>query len=430
MLDSPSSRAMLAAREAPRPRRDPRPRGGQARRHARLLGRPPRPPRGRVPARGPLGDRAAGRGDRRFRRREAARPRAGRRDAREYGSARSRVVAPASEKRIELAVEWPEVARGRHRRLGRAPTRGRRLPRYSCHQRPRSRRKHSRMARKRGPGRHRVHRLEAPRRAHGLPRSTRSWARASAWAHHGSLSKEARRVVEERFKSGELGCVVATASLELGIDIGSVDEVVLAGTPSLGRLRPAADRALRPRRGRGIQGHPLSLPRNGPRARRGGRAGSRAERAVEETRPLVVPARRPRPGAARAALEPELAASRTASGRSTRCTKSSFRSRPSSGCRASLFDSTLQMLAGKYAGTRLRELEPRIAHGRRDRNGLGGKGRRGALLYSSGGTIPDRGLFSMRVAGSNDEDRRARRGVRLGEQGSGKSSPSAPRPGG
>lgn len=55
--------------------------------------------------------------------------------------------------------------------------------------------------------------------------------RTIAWAHHGSLSREVRSSVEERLKSGELPAVVATSSLELGIDVGAVDEVLLAGTP-------------------------------------------------------------------------------------------------------------------------------------------------------------------------------------------------------
>ena len=52
-----------------------------------------------------------------------------------------------------------------------------------------------------------------------------------SFAHHGSLSKELRQSVERRLAQGSLPCVVATASLELGIDIGNVDEVILAGSP-------------------------------------------------------------------------------------------------------------------------------------------------------------------------------------------------------
>ncbi|MEF8879889.1 MAG: ATP-dependent helicase [Candidatus Thermoplasmatota archaeon] len=50
-------------------------------------------------------------------------------------------------------------------------------------------------------------------------------------AHHGSLSKDVRKNVEERLKKGDLKCVVSSTSLELGIDIGYIDLVVLLGSP-------------------------------------------------------------------------------------------------------------------------------------------------------------------------------------------------------
>lgn len=53
-----------------------------------------------------------------------------------------------------------------------------------------------------------------------------------AFSHHGSLSKEIRQTVEKRMKAGELKAIVATSSLELGIDIGAIDEVILVNAPS------------------------------------------------------------------------------------------------------------------------------------------------------------------------------------------------------
>src|SRR5205823_5678558 len=52
-----------------------------------------------------------------------------------------------------------------------------------------------------------------------------------ARAHHGSLAHEERLVVEELLKSGQLPCLVATSSLELGIDMGAIDLVIQIESP-------------------------------------------------------------------------------------------------------------------------------------------------------------------------------------------------------
>ncbi len=61
-----------------------------------------------------------------------------------------------------------------------------------------------------------------------------------AYSHHGSLSREIRAVVEERLKEGRLAALVATNSLELGIDIGALDGGALGPDPGNRRLGGAA----------------------------------------------------------------------------------------------------------------------------------------------------------------------------------------------
>lgn len=78
--------------------------------------------------------------------------------------------------------------------------------------------------------------------------------------HHGSLSKEEREGVEERFKRGEIRCLVCTSSLELGIDIGDVERVVHIGSPK--QVRKALQRIGRSGHGHGRQAKGLIIAHN------------------------------------------------------------------------------------------------------------------------------------------------------------------------
>jgi ATP-dependent helicase Lhr and Lhr-like helicase len=317
------------------------------------------------------------------------------------------VVAPPSEKRIELRVEWPlaPVDTGE----GAAPSRSRdTAPRYAAIVPEIVRKLGTRgtqaasepeagdaLKEKEAPGL--LVFTDSRRRAERLAfLLNEAMGEGSAWAHHGSLSREARRVVEERFKAGELGCVVATASLELGIDIGSVGEVLLAGTP--GSVASALQRIGRSGHGVGEASKGSLYPFHGMDLVLAAAAAKGVEeRAVEETRPLSCPLDVLAQVLLQLTLEPELDLAPPREIDALYDIVLSFP--PFERLTRGLFDSTLQMLAGKYSGSRLRELEPRLAIDAATGTARAAKGARG-ILYSSGGTIPDRGLFSMRVAGS------------------------------
>ena len=90
-------------------------------------------------------------------------------------------------------------------------------------------------------------------------------------AHHGSLSRKLRLAAENKLKEGEVHVLVATASLELGIDIGTVDLVCADRFSARHRRGPAACRPLRPLARRGSQGTLLRHhPRRTARMRRAG----------------------------------------------------------------------------------------------------------------------------------------------------------------
>jgi ATP-dependent Lhr-like helicase len=212
----------------------------------------------------------------------------------------------------------------------------------------------------------------------------------TAYAHHGSLAKEARLVVEERFKAGELRCVVATASLELGMDVGSVDEVVLAGAPP--EVSAALQRAGRSGHGVGATSRAVIYPFHGMDLLRSAAVVRGAEdRAVEILR---IP-RAPLDVLAQVLLA--MSAARTWPVDELYESVLSFP--PFERLSRRLFDATMDMLAGRYAaGARLRELEPRVYLDAATRTVRARDGVR-ALLYSSGGAIPDRGHYALRLAG-------------------------------
>lgn len=216
-----------------------------------------------------------------------------------------------------------------------------------------------------------------------------------AKAHHGSVSKEQRAQVEEELKSGVLRCVVATSSLELGIDMGAVDLVIQVEAP------PSAASGLQ-RIGRaGHQVGEVSRAALFPKHR-----GDVLHTAIVTERMLA--------GQIEAISIPQnpldILAQQTVAASAlgpvdvegwyeTLKRSAPFRTLP-----RSAYEATLDLLAGRFPSDEFAELRPRLIWDR-DLGTLTGRPGSQRIAVTSGGTIPDRGLFGVFVAGESSNAR-------------------------
>ncbi len=215
-------------------------------------------------------------------------------------------------------------------------------------------------------------------------------------SHHGSVSHQQRHTIEEALKQGSLSAIVATSSLELGIDMGAVDLVILVESPGavsrgLQRVGRAGHGVGEVSRGRVFPKHRADLLEAtvvGRRMRSGSIEALRLPR-----NPLDVLAQHM---VAMTAMETWRVDDMGALVR--RC--ASYRDLPEDALLG-----TLDMLAGRYPSTAFADLRPRISWDR-DQNLL--DARRGAKMIAliSGGSIPDRGLYGVYLGAD---------GPRLGE---------------
>ena len=204
-------------------------------------------------------------------------------------------------------------------------------------------------------------------------------------AHHGSLSRQRRLLIEDELKRGELRGLVATSTLELGIDMGAVDLVVQVASPGsvasgLQRIGRAGHRVGEPSRGRIFPKHRADLLE----------AAAVVERMhlgeVEHTRylrnPIDVAAQQI---VAMCAMDDWPVERLSAVLR--RCAGFAELS-------DEVLHSVLELLSGTYPAEEFSELRPRVVW---DRVSGVLRGRAGAqrLAVTNAGTIPDRGLFGV-----------------------------------
>ena len=220
-----------------------------------------------------------------------------------------------------------------------------------------------------------------------------------ARAHHGSLAREERLVVEDLLKSGELPCLVATSSLELGIDMGAVDLVLQVESPKsvtagLQRIGRAGHNVGDVSKGRIFPKFRADLLECAVVARRM-RDGD-IESTVVPRNPLDV-------------LAQQIVAMCAAGGAPGRGHPEGSddwrvpelhdlvrRAYPYSELSRELLDRVLDMLDGRYPSEEFSELRPRIVW---DRVQDTIRARKGALqlAVTNAGTIPDRGLFGVHL---------------------------------
>jgi ATP-dependent helicase Lhr and Lhr-like helicase len=208
-------------------------------------------------------------------------------------------------------------------------------------------------------------------------------------AHHGSVSREQRVMIEQDLKSGTLRGVVATSTLELGIDIAAIDLVVLVGSP------PSVASGLQ-RVGRA--GHQVGAPsvaRLFPKHR-----GDLLESAVVTHRMLA--------GAIEETSIPQQpldvlaqqVVAMVASGPMTvdELFATIRRAGPYRGLPESLLHATLDMVSGRFPSDDFAEFRPRIIWDRATGE-LTPRGNAQLLAVTNAGTIPDRGLFPVMLVG-------------------------------
>ncbi|MFF7333781.1 ATP-dependent helicase [Streptomyces sp. NPDC008150] len=222
-----------------------------------------------------------------------------------------------------------------------------------------------------------------------------------ARAHHGSVSKEQRALVEEDLKAGRLPAVVATSSLELGIDMGAVDLVVQVESP------PSVASGLQ-RVGRA--GHQVGAVSTGvvfPKYR-----GDLVQAAVvtERMRTGAIESLRVPTNPLDVLAQQIVAMTALDTWQFDDLLATVRRAAPFASLPESAFTAVLDMLAGRYPSDAFAELRPRVVW---DRVTGTITGRPGAqrLAVTSGGTIPDRGLFGVFLAGSDPK----KGGGRVGE---------------
>ncbi|HET9114550.1 MAG TPA: DEAD/DEAH box helicase, partial [Gaiellaceae bacterium] len=212
-----------------------------------------------------------------------------------------------------------------------------------------------------------------------------------ALAHHGSLAREQRTQIEEDLKAGRIPCLVATSSLELGIDMGAVDLVIQVESPKsvargLQRIGRAGHSLGEVSRGRIFPKFRADLLESAVVAQR------MREGLIEETQiprnPLDVLAQQV--VAICADEEIEVAELHLLV----------RRAHPFADLSRAQLENVLDMLAGRYPSDEFAELRPRIVW---DRTAGVIRGRQGArrLAVTNAGTIPDRGLFGVFIAGES-----------------------------
>ena len=203
--------------------------------------------------------------------------------------------------------------------------------------------------------------------------------------YHGSLSRERRLELERALKAGELPALVTTSSLELGIDIGSVDLVLQLQSPK--RVSAGLQRIGRAGHRLGDVSHGIIVPTfRDDLAECAALAAAMMAGDVEATR---VPQN---------ALD-VLAQSLVAIASAEETTADALfalvrRAYPYHRLTRTAFDETLAMLAGKYPADLASELEPRLTWDRATGRVSGSRGSR-MMAVISGGTIPDRGLYTV-----------------------------------